>query len=475
MLDHPPAEATRAGPVTVAWPTDLVRGDDGCVRGFLMPRVDLAVNVPLFQVYNPQSRRQVAPAFTWRYLVRTARNVAAIVNELHGAGYVVGDLNESNLLVSRQALVTLVDCDSIQVRDPATGATLRCLVGKADFLAPEFQGRDLSKVDRTERSDGFALAILIFLLLMEGVHPYAGVWRGRGEAPDLSARLRARRFPRLPLARMRPPPTAVPLRVLPWRLRALAMRSFVLGATVARARPNAAVWVSALERLEAGLRTCARSPHHEHPRHLRRCPWCARIDLGLPDPFPGPTGTSSLTAPTSAGLVRARRAARLFLSRSARSIGLTATRRTRNATPRTRRRWVPRAWRWAPPIVLVASVGALAPVAVVLLLLAGATAGRGAWSWFRSVVVVACASAPAAAGLTVLTSSAALGGQVWGATVGVAVAAVLAPRTRAFGGPARAYAIRAYSTARGIAVVRSMAVVAAVAVLKFSPTWWPVR
>ena len=33
-----------------------------------MPRIDLAQTVPLFQVYNPASRLQIAPAFTWRYL-----------------------------------------------------------------------------------------------------------------------------------------------------------------------------------------------------------------------------------------------------------------------------------------------------------------------------------------------------------------------------------------------------------------------
>jgi hypothetical protein len=315
MVAHPPTQAEAiGGHIAIAWPQTLVSSDGGRVDGFLMPKVDLARAVPLFQVYNPQSRALVAPGFTWRYLLRAARNVAAIVASLHDAGYVIGDLNESNFLVTDRALVVLVDCDSMQVRDPETGTVHRGAVGKPEFLAPEFHGVDLARTDRTVESDRFALAILAFLLLMEGVHPFAGVWKGRGEPPDLPARMRHRLFPYQPWTRLRPSPLGLPLRVLPRPVRTLVWRTFTTGAKRARRRPSAREWVHALERAEERLRECRRSPQHVYGRAVRRCPWCARIDAGLPDPFPAADGTGVAARPPSWAWrwwMRTRRAGRM--------------------------------------------------------------------------------------------------------------------------------------------------------------------
>jgi hypothetical protein len=248
--------------------------------------------VPLVAVYNPQSRARTAPAFTWRYLLRTALNVARTVEALQAAGYVVGDLNESNLLVDRRARVALVDCDSIQVRDPVTGAVFPCPVGRPEYQAPELHGEDLATVERTESADAFALAVLVFHLLLEGRHPYAGRWRGAGDPPDIAARMRMGAWPFRRLdPRVGLPPLGLSLSVLPWRLRRLVRRTFGTGGRRPERRPTVTAWADALEAAEGGLRTCRRSQHHVVP-HGRRCPWCARVDAGLPDPFPGTGGVA---------------------------------------------------------------------------------------------------------------------------------------------------------------------------------------
>ena len=56
---------------------------------------------------------------------------------LHERGYVVGDVNESNILVNRGALVTLIDTDSFQVR--SAEQVYRCRVGKPEYTPPELQ------------------------------------------------------------------------------------------------------------------------------------------------------------------------------------------------------------------------------------------------------------------------------------------------------------------------------------------------
>ncbi|MEZ4656723.1 MAG: hypothetical protein R2911_04055 [Caldilineaceae bacterium] len=54
---------------------------------------------------------------------------------MHDRGHVVGDLNESNILVTPDARVTLVDADSFQVR-AAQDVLHHCTVAKADFCRP---------------------------------------------------------------------------------------------------------------------------------------------------------------------------------------------------------------------------------------------------------------------------------------------------------------------------------------------------
>lgn len=289
MLAHPPEGAVADGHVNLAWPVAAVRRADGAVIGFRMPAVDLGRAVPVFSAYNPHARREELAGTTWRHLVRSARNLSSVVAALHRAGYVVGDLNESNVLVDRRALVTVLDCDSIQVCDPSTGEIHHCGVARPEFLAPELAGRDLSITMRKPAADRFALAVMVFLLLREGVHPYAGVWRGRGEPPDLTARMRGRRFPYLPGSRLAPPPHGLGTGGLGVRISLMFFAAFVLGPVLRFARPSAAAWEKALAGLESRLTTCRRSPTHVRVGR-RRCSWCRRVDRGLPDAWPGADG-----------------------------------------------------------------------------------------------------------------------------------------------------------------------------------------
>ena len=189
-----------------------------------MPRVNFAVSEPVFKLYNPKDRWRARPGFTWRYLLRTAVNISSAVEAIHAKGYVVGDLNESNLMVAETALVTLVDCDSMQVPQPGGNGFFRCPVGKPEYTPPELQGRDFSATDRNAVHDNFGLAVLIFHLLMEGIHPFAGVTQGldmsleerikRGESPYSGSRL------------VKPMPIAPPFEILPREVQALFLRCF---------------------------------------------------------------------------------------------------------------------------------------------------------------------------------------------------------------------------------------------------------
>lgn len=284
MAANPPDDPTAAsGHVSIAWVLDPL-WQRGRIIGFLMPRV--SEGFPLHDVYTPRSRRDRCPFFNYQYLYRSARNLAAAVSRIHSRGYVIGDVNESNILVSRTALITLVDTDSFQVSDG--DALYPCPVGKPEFTPPELQGKTLRHVRRRPEQDCFGLAVLIFQLLMEGTHPFAGVYLGSGEPPPIEARIAAGHFAysrqQVPY---RPTPIAPAANLLTPQLQQLFTQCFERGHRQPQQRPDAQTWVKALEQAEAQLMTCSVNPQHRYGSHLNHCPWCDRSrKLGGRDPFP---------------------------------------------------------------------------------------------------------------------------------------------------------------------------------------------
>ena len=282
---HDPMAAQ--GHTSICWPTSLLTEPNGTNVGFLMPRIDNAKSLPLFEIWSPKSRRCLASGFTWKHLFRIGSNLASVVAEIHAKGYVIGDFNESNVLVSDRALVSIVDCDSMQVRDSQRGRIYRCLVGKPDFTAPELVGHSFQNVDRTPEQDRFALAVMLFTLLMEGTHPFSGVWRTGGDPPPIEERIRLGASPYVDDPRVRVMPGAPPFSTLDGELQGLFKRAFGVGTKNPSARPDAREWQSILAKKLNVLLTCRQSKSHLYLNHLSKCPWCERKDRIGSDPFPG--------------------------------------------------------------------------------------------------------------------------------------------------------------------------------------------
>ena len=278
MLAAPPVPPPQAGQhVHIAWPISrlLERGDDGRVIGYLMPRIENAHLI--WEIYNPGVRREVCPHFHHGSLLRTARNLAAIVSTLHECGYVLGDLNESNVLVSPQAQVTLIDVDSFQT--PAHDRLYRCRVGRPEYTPPELQGVAFADVDRLPQHDGFALAVLIFQLLMQGIHPFAGRCREPSGTDSIAARIAAGDWPYAwtRTVSTQPSPHAPPWFVLPPSVQELLRRCFEDAHAEPDLRPSAAQWQHALEEAEHEMTTCSVDAQHVFHRRLDRCPWCGPL------------------------------------------------------------------------------------------------------------------------------------------------------------------------------------------------------
>lgn len=275
MVDHPPENPTRSiAHSSLAWPSSLLYDSKHKLAGYLMPHIHAAV--PILEVFNPRRRLETLPRFDRRYLHRTARNLSATLAALHARGYVIGDLNESNVLVTPAALVSLIDTDSFQVPEARGNQIVYhpCPVGKLEYTAPELHSLTIGNVVRRPEHDAFALGVLIFQLLMEGNHPFRANWLGSGDPPPIETRIAQGVFPytTIPYSPVRPPRSAPDIKQLHPTLVELVYRCFADGHSDPQQRPVPEQWELALAQAENALVPCPN--RHLYSNHLPQCPNC---------------------------------------------------------------------------------------------------------------------------------------------------------------------------------------------------------
>jgi DNA-binding helix-hairpin-helix protein with protein kinase domain len=262
-----------------AFPIEPVIRNSSEFIGFTMRKVGGVK--PIHELYAPGSRKIEFPRADYKFLVRTATNVARAIASVHTAGCVIGDINHSGILVAEQATVTLIDADSFQMR---LGTRIyRCIVGAGEYTPPELQGAAFKNVDREPIHDTFGLAVIVFQLLFMGRHPFAGRYAGSGDMPIEKA-IREGRFAysvrRKNETLMDPPPFAPTLMDVSLELASAFEQAFPGRPSEYRGRPSAANWVDILSRFESELISCKLNPAHSFAKSASACPWC-RLESGM--------------------------------------------------------------------------------------------------------------------------------------------------------------------------------------------------
>ena len=256
-----------------AWPTDILRDSGGQVTGFLMPKV--GGFKAIFRLYLPKPRMQEFPTADWRFLIHAAANTARAFATVHNTGLVIGDVNHGNLVVTDDATVKMIDCDSFQV---ASGnKTWFCTVGVGTHQPPEMQAQaSYAGILRTPNQDRFGLAVLIFQLLCMARHPFSGRYNGKGDPPTIEDAIKASRYAYSRDAartQMTAPPGSLPMDALTPEIRDLFEAAFAPGAAK-QGRPTAEAWVTALNGLASALTVCGVNRAHYYRKGLNTCPWC---------------------------------------------------------------------------------------------------------------------------------------------------------------------------------------------------------
>lgn len=146
-------------------PTDILYNNRKQFVGFLMQRAEgreLQRSIfikPLFLKYFPNWKKKDT--------VKLCVTILKKIQYLHSKNVIIGDINPANILVVSPDKVFFVDTDSYQIED------FPCPVGTVNYTPPEIQGRRYTDFLRTIGNENFAIATLLFMIMLPGKPPYS--------------------------------------------------------------------------------------------------------------------------------------------------------------------------------------------------------------------------------------------------------------------------------------------------------------
>lgn len=175
MVNNLPSEDLKeigAGSLSIhslAWPTHCVYGK-GQFAGFLMPYIDHSSSLSLNKIFSSKAREKNGITEDLRWRIYVARNLVAVYHTLHQSGYFVIDTKPANIRTYKDSpAVSILDCDGFRHKGDtsATGFITE------EYIAPTSIGKPFSELGGEQ--DLFAVSILVFQILNNGIHPFQGI------------------------------------------------------------------------------------------------------------------------------------------------------------------------------------------------------------------------------------------------------------------------------------------------------------
>nr|WP_230972468.1 hypothetical protein [Archaeoglobus neptunius] len=163
---------------SIVWPKALVFNSKKEFVGYVMSRAD---GTPLQKICNSSTLLRKYRHVKRSDLVKIAINTLKALDHLYSYRVLMGDVNQLNILVDEKLKVYLIDTDSYQI------GPFVCKVGKPEFSHPDWIGSKYEDNPRSPRSEGFALAILVFMILLPGKHPFSKIG-GEGVIDNIKQR-----------------------------------------------------------------------------------------------------------------------------------------------------------------------------------------------------------------------------------------------------------------------------------------------
>ena len=157
----------------LAWPIGIAENRGGQFLGFAMPEVDFKNTVSLERMLQTRMREASGLPLFYGFRLLAACNLAGIVAELHKIGHHLIDLKPVNCrLHPDKMFISILDCDGFSIKG-RSGKRFHAAQFSEEYIAPEASNNRPSELG--EEQDLFALAVIIFRLLNNGLHPYQGI------------------------------------------------------------------------------------------------------------------------------------------------------------------------------------------------------------------------------------------------------------------------------------------------------------
>ncbi len=258
--NFPPAIKDGVEYVQIAWPEAILDDENGFCVGYLMPLIDMSKAVSLDHLMQKAIRKKLNLPEKYSYRLFAAYNVSSMVAALHSCGHYIVDLKPSNVSVYKDSMmVAMVDCDGFSIKGERNNRY------PAEFVSEEYiypEGMEQSCDEMGEEQDKFALAVMIFKLLNNGIHPFSGVPRKNdGVMLTIQNRIEQYRYAYglWPDTYQAPHPYSIHEYFDKTTLE-LFERAFTKGAN----RPSAQEWQNHLHNLLHNLKICKKNPDHAY-------------------------------------------------------------------------------------------------------------------------------------------------------------------------------------------------------------------
>ena len=280
----------------LAWPTAIAEDKSRNFLGFAMPEIDFGEAVSLVRMLQKRSRETSGLPAAYSHRIVAAFNAALLVKLIHERGHHIIDLKPGNIRVYKKTMaLAFVDCDGFSIQG-ADKTRYEADQFTEDYIAPENVQRRPAELG--EEQDRFALAVVIFRLFNNGLHPYQGRLNetaGGEQPPTIHKAVAAGLYSYAQVAHPRIAPAfATVHEFFPPKLREYFDRAF----SSPENRPSASEWVKLLRTYadpsRRGLQECKLNPQ-EHGHFGYGCGWC---DLDSRLSQPGQVGrTTRRSAP----------------------------------------------------------------------------------------------------------------------------------------------------------------------------------
>jgi DNA-binding helix-hairpin-helix protein with protein kinase domain len=283
MLANPPehlfAKVSASRVPLLAWPTHIVEDEEHGFHGFLMRKMPVADSVSLTAYLRGGTpKNPVSDADrSLPSRLQLCWNLCGVLADLHRQGHFIIDFKPQNVrLFKHSCIPCILDTDGCSIRS-GDGQRFPAHAYTPEFASPELLAGSAARVV-DDRPDRFSLAVLLFEILNNGIHPFQGILHVEREPNTYEQGIREGQYAYGLAPHPQIDPTAISMHhCLPRTTRQMFDDAFQ--STSPEGRPTALQWrdhFKALRGASATFEKCGLQPDHVMHIHFSAlpCPQC---------------------------------------------------------------------------------------------------------------------------------------------------------------------------------------------------------